>query len=83
MNTLRSQLDEIFHGTLDEGTGLLRLVAKSENIESEWPRELAERMVRPMEAIRRVEASLIRDRWRSIPSVLSRCLQVVSTGERS
>ena len=60
MNTLRSQLDEIFNGTLEEGTGLLRLAAKSENIKDEWPRGLAEAIVRPMEAIRRVEASLIR-----------------------
>jgi hypothetical protein len=60
MNTLRSQLDEIFNGTLEEGTGLLRLAAKSENIKDEWPRGLAEAIVRPMEAIRRVETSLIR-----------------------
>jgi hypothetical protein len=60
MRTLRSQLEDIFNGTLEEGTGLLRLDAKSENIEGEWPRGLAERIVRPMEAIYRLEASLIR-----------------------
>jgi hypothetical protein len=60
MNTLRSQVEEILNGTLDEGTGLLRLDAKSENIEGEWPRELAKTIAQPMETIRRVEASLIR-----------------------
>lgn len=57
---LRSQLTEVFNGTLDESTGLLRLDARSENNESEWPEEFAERIRRPMEAIDRLEASLIR-----------------------
>jgi hypothetical protein len=60
MHTLRSQLAEIFNGTLDDGPGLLRLNARSENIERELPRELAERLLRPMEGLRRLEASLIR-----------------------
>jgi hypothetical protein len=39
---------------------LLRLNARSENIERELPGELADRLLRPMEGIRRLEASLIR-----------------------
>jgi len=60
MQTLRSQLSEIFEGTLEEGTGLLRLEAKSENIKDGWPRELDERLQRPINAIRLLETSLVR-----------------------
>jgi hypothetical protein len=59
MQTLRSQLSEILNGTLEEGAGLLRLEAKSENIEDDWPSELGDRLQSSMNAIGRLETSLI------------------------
>jgi len=60
MQLLRSQLAEIFDGTLDEGAGLLRLDARSEHTDTVLPQGLAERIQTPMEAIHRLESSLRR-----------------------